>query len=204
MILISLPSWCVHENMLAVVYTWLYEKNLWIENQKNTCFESVSVCVCLYVLMGPLIKTLGICYLSALIDRLGEWQLSVWVCLCVCVDFAFHALCFMSCYFTCNTVVGGILTLHSFSFACTQSHHFFKKKKKTKVWMFFSCILIKNTSQSPRTFPQTKGGWSVGQIFVVMCHMHSQTHRIISNKLIMFMGISRLVCVTESHCASSF
>lgn len=154
MILISLPSWCVHENMLAVVYTWLYEKNLWIENQKNTCFESVSVCVCLYVLMGPLIKTLGICYLSALIDRLGEWQLSVWVCLCVCVDFALHALCFMSCYFTCNTVVGGILTLHSFSLACTQSHHFKKKKRRRKKCeCFFSCILIKKHITVPTHLP---------------------------------------------------
>lgn len=140
MILISLPSWCVHENMLAVVYTWLYEKNLWIENQKNTCFESVSVCVCvcLYVLMGPLIKTLGICYLSALIDRLGEWQLSVWVCLCVCVDFLFmlSASCHVILHVS-NTVVGGILTLHSFSFACTQSHHFFLKKEDKSVNVFF-------------------------------------------------------------------
>lgn len=177
MILISLPSWCVHENMLAVVYTWLYEKNLWIENQKNTCFESVSVCVCLYVLMGPLIKTLGICYLSALIDRLGEWQLSVWVCLCVCVDFAFHALCFMSCYFTCNTVVGGILTLHSFSFACTQSHHFFKKKRRQKCECFFPAYSLKTHHSPHAPSPKPKEG-EVLDRYLLLCatctHKHTE------------------------------
>lgn len=195
---------CTWKHACCCLYMALWEELMNWEPEEYMLW--ICECVCLYVLMGPLIKTLGICYLSALIDRLGEWQLSVWVCLCVCVDFALHALCFMSCYFTCNTVVGGILTLHSFPLACTQSHHFFflKKKEEKSVNVFFPAYSLKNTSQSPRTFPQTKGGWSVGQIFVVMCHMHSQTHRIISNKLIMFMCISRLVCVTESHCASSF
>lgn len=128
---------CTWKHACCCLYMALWKELMNWEPEEYMLWICECVCVCLYVLMGPLIKTLGICYLSALIDRLGEWQLSVWVCLCVCVDFAFHALCFMSCYFTCNTVVGGILTLHSFSFACTQSHHFFKKKEDKSVNVFF-------------------------------------------------------------------